>query len=157
MWLHRLVIIRPAPEGDGRTTPEQTGQYSHYNTKLAIFSHITLTVPPSRPSCSWNSREHCHLLCIWINAIARNGDINWPAIFMHVPPTVQSMCWFNCSNHDVTKVGGSPATVHTCNDYSGSNVRSFFPRWGRHDTIYYYYLRYDTVTDCNYESSCWVH
>ena len=28
------VIIRPAPEGAGRTTPEQTGHYSHYNTKL---------------------------------------------------------------------------------------------------------------------------
>ena len=31
------VIIRPAPEGAGWTTPEQTGQYSHYNMKLDIF------------------------------------------------------------------------------------------------------------------------
>ena len=28
------VTIRPAPEGAGRTTPEQTGHYTHYNTKL---------------------------------------------------------------------------------------------------------------------------
>ena len=29
------VIIRPTLEGAGRTTPEQTGHYSHYNTKLS--------------------------------------------------------------------------------------------------------------------------
>ena len=28
------VIIRPALESAGRTTPEQTGHYSHYNMKL---------------------------------------------------------------------------------------------------------------------------
>ena len=32
---------------------------------------------------------------------------------------------FNFSKHDVTMVSGSHATVHTCNDYRGSNVRSF--------------------------------
>ena len=57
------VVIRPAPEGAGRTTPEQTGHYSHYNAKLAnslyMYIHgnscrIALTKPP-RPSCSWKS------------------------------------------------------------------------------------------------------
>ena len=32
---------------------------------------IALTEPPSRPSCSWKSIEHCHPLCTWIKAIAR--------------------------------------------------------------------------------------
>ena len=31
------VIIRPAPEGAGRATPDQTGHYSHYNAKLEFF------------------------------------------------------------------------------------------------------------------------
>ena len=72
------VIICPAPKGAGWTTPEQTGHYSHYNTKLthSPYFHgysyrIALTEPPSRPSCSWKSSEHCHPLCTWINAIAR--------------------------------------------------------------------------------------
>ena len=54
------VIICPAPEGAGRTTPEETGHYSHYNTKLtkSRYFHgnsyrIALTEPPARPSCSW--------------------------------------------------------------------------------------------------------
>ena len=35
------VIIRPAPEGAGRTTPEQSSHYSHYNTKFRdIFTEI---------------------------------------------------------------------------------------------------------------------
>ena len=44
------VIIRHAPEDAGRTTPKQTGHFSHYNTKLAnsrFFQwnscHIALT------------------------------------------------------------------------------------------------------------------
>ena len=64
------VIIRPAPEGAGRTTPEQTGHYSHYNTKLTNSRYfrgnsyrIALGEPPSRPSCSWKFSEHCHPLC----------------------------------------------------------------------------------------------
>ena len=64
------VIIRPAPEGAGRTTPEQTGHYSHYYTKLtnSRYFHgnsyrIALIEPPSRPSCSWKSSEHCHPRC----------------------------------------------------------------------------------------------
>ena len=47
------VIIRPAPEGARQTTPEQTGQYSHYNTKFTNSLHvkevsyrIALTEPP---------------------------------------------------------------------------------------------------------------
>ena len=74
---HLDVIIHPAPEGAGRTTPEQTGHSSHYNTKLTNVPYchgnsnrIALTEPPSRPSCSWKSSEHCHPLCTWINAIA---------------------------------------------------------------------------------------
>ena len=107
---------------------------------------------------------------------------------MHVPPSVQSVCWFvfepkwtavndsssvwsstslcgtpvgtpnplrgsmtsqstryiiidafvnkfYCSKHDVTMASGSQATVRTCNDYSGSTVRSFSSRCGRHDTL----------------------
>ena len=72
------VIIRPAPEGAGRTTPEQTGHYSHCNTKLtnSRYFHgnayrIALTEPPSWPSCTWKSSEHCHPLCTEIKAIAR--------------------------------------------------------------------------------------
>ena len=72
------VIFRPAPEGAGRTTPEQTGHYSHYNTKLtnARYFHgnsyrVALTEPQSRPSCSWKSSEHCYPLCTYIKAIAR--------------------------------------------------------------------------------------
>ena len=42
---------------------------------------------------------------------------------------------FNCSNHDVTMVSGSQATVRTCNDHSGSKVRNFSSRCGRHDTL----------------------
>ena len=45
-------------------------------------------------------------------------------------------------------VSGSQTTEHTCNDYSGSNVRSFCS--GRA-------TQYSIVTDCNNESSCWVH
>ena len=41
----------------------------------------------------------------------------------------------NCSKHDVTMVSGSQVTVRTCNNYNGSNVRSFCWRWGRHDTL----------------------
>ena len=52
------------------------------------------------------------------------------------------------SKHDVTMVSDSQATLLKCNDYSGSNMRSFCSMWGRHDTI---------VIDCNYESFCWVH
>ena len=83
------VIIRPAPEGAGRTTPEQTGHYSHYNTKLTNSQYfhgnshrIALTEPQSRPSCSWKSSEHCHPLCTSMKAIARivlKEGINWPA------------------------------------------------------------------------------
>ena len=72
------VIIRPSPEGAGRTTPEQTGHYSHYNTKLVISRYfdgnscrMALTEPPPQPSYSGISSEHCHPLCIWINAVAR--------------------------------------------------------------------------------------
>ena len=72
------VIIHPAPEGAGRTTPEQTGHYSHYNKKLSNLPYfhgnsyrIALTKPPSRPSCSWKSSEHCHPLCTKIKAIAQ--------------------------------------------------------------------------------------
>ena len=61
------VIIRPAPGGAGRTTPEQTGHYSNYNTKLTNSRylhgnshHIALTEPQSSPSCSWKFSEHCH-------------------------------------------------------------------------------------------------
>ena len=50
------VIIRPGPEGAGQTTPEQTGHYFYYNTKLtnSRYFHgnsyrIALTEPPSRP------------------------------------------------------------------------------------------------------------
>ena len=64
------VIIRPAPEGAGQTTPEQTCHYSHYNTKLTNSRYFhgnlhrkALTEPQSRPSCSWKSSEHCHPLC----------------------------------------------------------------------------------------------
>ena len=32
-------------------------------------------------------------------------------------------------------VSGSQATVRTCNDYSGSNVRRFSSRCGRHETL----------------------
>ena len=32
------VIIRPTPEVAGRTTPEQTGHCSHFNTKLTDFA-----------------------------------------------------------------------------------------------------------------------
>ena len=42
---------------------------------------------------------------------------------------------FNCSKQDVTMVSGSQATVRTCNDHSGSNVRSFSSRCGRHNTL----------------------
>ena len=72
------VIIRPAPQSAGRTTPEQTGHYSHYNTKLTNSQyfhrnsyHIALTESQSRTSCSWKSSEHCHPLCTLIKAIAR--------------------------------------------------------------------------------------
>ena len=44
---------------------------------------------------------------------------------------------------------GGQATVSTCNDYSGSKVQSFF--------LKVRVTRYSIVTDCNYESSCWVH
>ena len=64
------VIIRPAPEGAGRTTLEQIGHYSHYNTKLtnSRYFHgnsyrIAFTEPPLWPCCSWKSSEHCHTLC----------------------------------------------------------------------------------------------
>ena len=36
-----FVIIPPALEGAGQTTPEQTGHYSHYNTKLKISDIFT--------------------------------------------------------------------------------------------------------------------
>ena len=72
------VIIRPAPEGAGRTTPEQTDHYSHDIMKLTSprYFHgnpycIALTEPPSRPSYSRISSEHCHPLCTKINVIAR--------------------------------------------------------------------------------------
>ena len=42
---------------------------------------------------------------------------------------------FNGSKHDVTMASGSQATVRTCNDYSGSNMRSLCSRCGRHDTL----------------------
>ena len=42
---------------------------------------------------------------------------------------------FNCSKHDVTMASGSQATVRTCNLYSGSNVRRFCSRCGRHNTL----------------------
>ena len=58
------VIIRPAPKGAGRTTPEQPGHDSYYHTKLAHSRRIALTEPRWHPSCSWKSREHCHPLCI---------------------------------------------------------------------------------------------
>ena len=71
-------IIRLAPEGAGRTTPEQTGHYSHYNTKLTNSRcfpgnsyRIALSEPQSWPSCSCRSSEHCHPLCTQIKAIAR--------------------------------------------------------------------------------------
>ena len=64
------VIIRPAPDGAGRTTSQQTGHYSYYNVKLtnSPYFHgnayrIVLTEPLSRPSCSWKSSEHCQPLC----------------------------------------------------------------------------------------------
>ena len=41
---------------------------------------------------------------------------------------------FNCSKHDVTMARGSQATVHTCKDYSSSNVR-ICSRCRRHDTL----------------------
>ena len=49
------------------------------------------------------------------------------------------------SKHDVTMIRGSLATVRTCTDYSGNNVRSFFSTWGRHDTLF-------LLTNF-----CWVH
>ena len=79
------VIIRPAPEGAGRTTPEQTGHYSHYNTKLtnSRYFHgnlhrIALTELPSRPSCSWKSSEHCHPL-VYLNKCNRTDCTKWGA------------------------------------------------------------------------------
>ena len=42
---------------------------------------------------------------------------------------------FDCSKYDLTMASGSQATVRTCNDYSGSKVRSFSSRCGRHDTL----------------------
>ena len=42
---------------------------------------------------------------------------------------------FDCSKHDVTVASGSQATVHTCNNYSGSKVQSFSSRCGQHDTL----------------------
>ena len=42
---------------------------------------------------------------------------------------------FNCFKHDVTIASGSQATVRKCNDYSGSNARSFSSRCRRHDTL----------------------
>ena len=80
------VIIRPAPEGAGRTIPPQPGHYSHYNTKLtnSRYFHrnsyrIALIESPSRSSCSWKSSEHFHPTLL---------DL------MHVPPSLQSVCWF---------------------------------------------------------------
>ena len=35
------VIIRPAHESAGQTTPEQTGHYSHYNTNSQIRDIFT--------------------------------------------------------------------------------------------------------------------
>ena len=52
---------------------------------------------------------------------------------------------FDCSKHDATMVSGSQATVCTCSDYSGSNVLKMGA------------IRYSIFTDCNYESSFWVH
>ena len=63
------VIIRPAPAGAGQTTPEQTGHYSHYNTKLANSWYFHRH--RARLSCSSKSSEHCHPLCVWTNAIAQ--------------------------------------------------------------------------------------
>ena len=86
-----VSITREQGEGAGQTTPEQTGHYFHYDTKLANSRYfhgnscrIPLTELLSQPSCSWKSREYCHPFCIEINAIAwilLNGGINWPAGF----------------------------------------------------------------------------
>ena len=57
------VIIRPAPEGAGRTTPEQTGHYSHYNTELANSQYLHRIALIEPPFSSWKSSEHCHPLC----------------------------------------------------------------------------------------------
>ena len=58
---------------------------------------------------------------------------------------------FNSPKHDVIMASGSQATVRTCTDYqyNGINVPSFSSMCGRHNTL--------SLTDCNYESSCWVH
>ena len=54
----------------------------------------------------------------------------------------------NCSKHDVTMVSGSQATVRTCNDYSGSSVRSFCSRCGRHDPLSFLTVITKVLVEC---------
>ena len=91
------VIIRPAPEDAGRTTPEQTGHDSNHNTKLANSRYfhgnpcrIALTEPPPLSSCYKKSSDHCQPLCIWINAFA------WIVLNKHRSAGLDE-CASNCS------------------------------------------------------------
>ena len=127
----------------GRTTPEQTGHYSHYDTKLANVRYfhrtscrIALTEPPSRPSCSRISRACCQPLCIWIKAIAwivlNEGFTLTCWIWCMCPPTVQPMCccFFNprwAAVNDLNPVWSSTSLCGTPNLAMLLSINSIVP------------------------------
>ena len=97
--------------------------------------------------CVWSRMSCCKWLKLSLEfnfAVRHTSGHTEPATWRYDVTMVQSTRAiiidafankFNCSKHDETMASGCQATVRTCNDYSGSKVRSFSSRCARHDII----------------------
>ena len=96
----------------------------------------------------WNSNCSVHvLLCVWFqmscsvwSSTSLCGKLNLP--------TRSYDNKLNCSKHDVTMVSGSQATVRTCYECNDSNVRSFFSRWERPNTLLSLTVIMEVLVEC---------
>ena len=146
------VTIHPDHGGVGQTTPEQTGDYSHF----ATFLHILL---PLREGLLHAKYRGCPRfmakLTLWeFNFAVRHTEACFTKLWRHNDLIyARYHHWrfcqkINCSKPDVTNVSGSQATERTCNNYSGSNERSFCPCMKRHDTLLLLSIITKVVVEC---------